>query len=62
MIAGRRTSAMVIEAENRRERKKMLFFMWIVLQNENKQFMLPFFTNDAMKSLGHIFRTRYPCA
>jgi hypothetical protein len=46
MIAGRRTAAMAIDAESKRKRMKMLFFMLSDLHNENKQFILPFFTQQ----------------
>jgi hypothetical protein len=39
----------VVDAENNRKRMKMLFFMWSVLYNENKQFNLPFFRQSAIE-------------
>jgi hypothetical protein len=58
MIAGRRTAAMAIEVESKRERMKMLFFMWSVLQNENKQFILPFFTQRCNEMSKQIYQER----
>jgi len=58
MIAGRRTSAMVVDAENSRKRMKMLFFMWSVLYNENKQFNLPFFRQSAIEKMKPVNQER----